>query len=425
MPRNSQITRRLVVSLLAVVLLVFGLVGALASCQAQAPDALPRLLIVLPMPSPHGEATAYGVAHPNGWVYIVNQGGSIAILDGPRLVTLLPWPGGKPRSGVLSGLDVDPKTGYVWVGDNVNAAVHVISGTEVITTIHNVGIRPNHLVVHPVTGLVYVSNPHGYPPEPILGAVRVISGTEVIATLETGYVPQVLRVHPLNQNVYVGQYASWPDNPAGGRSMGMLSVISGTTRIAQTTLGEPPTTLSAIMDIAINQTTGEFYLLQDYYALVYWDGQVDIRRIPLGKWGYIPGLSLSLNHVAVDTKRNWAYVTSWDGPPSHVVVAQKDKVIAVLEVPGYDVRDVVYDATHDYIYVANRLAGNMSIIRGTEVITTLNTGGVGPTYITVDEERGYIYVSNADTHSIAVFGYDAPPDGQPPFWRRFLPFLRW
>ncbi len=424
MPRNPSIVRRLTVSLLTVVLLLLTLAGVLVSCQVDAMDALPRPLAVLPMPSPLGEGTAYGVAHPNGWAYIVNQGGSIAILDGPRLVKLLPWPGGKPRAWTLSELDVDPKTGYVWVGDNVNAAVHVISGTDVITTIHNVGIEPNHLVVHPVTGLVYVTNPHGYGPEPTLGTVTIISGTAVITTVETGYVPQVLRVHPLNRNVYVGQYASWPDDPTG-MTMGMLSVISGMTRIAQTTLGEPPTTRSAIMDIAINQKTGEFYMLQDYYALVYWDGQADIRRLPLGKQGYFPNLNLSLNHVAVDTKRNWAYVTSWDGPPSHVVVAQKDKVIAVLEVPGYDVRDVVYDATHDYIYVANRLAGNMSIIRGTEVITTLNTGGVGPTYITVDEKRGYIYVSNADTHSIAVFGYDAPPDGQPPFWRRFLPFLRW
>jgi len=424
MRRNLQIMRRLGVSLLAVVLLLLILAGTLVSCQANATDTLPRLLAVLPMPSPHGEGTAYGVTHPNGWAYIVNQGGSIAILDGPRLVKLLPWPGGKPRAGILSGLDIDPKTGYVWVGDSESATVHVISGTDVITTIHNLGIGPNHLVVHPVTGLVYVTNPHGYGPEPTLGTVTVISGTQVITTIETGYVPQVLRVHPLNQNVYVGQAASWPDDPAD-RNMGLVSVISGTTRIAQTTLGEPPNTRSAIMDIAINQKTGEFYMLQDYYALVYWDGQADIRRIPLGKWGYIPGLNLSLNHVAVDPKRNWAYVTSWDGPPSHVIVAQKDKVIAVLEVPGYDVRDVAYDATHDYIYVANRLAGNMSIIRGTEVITTLNTGGVGPTYITVDERRGYIYVSNADTHSIAVFGYDAPPDGQPPFWRRFLPFLRW
>lgn len=422
MRSNPHIMRRLGVSLLAAVLLLLVLAGALVSCQTNATDALPRPLAVLPMPSPHGEGTAYGAVHPNGWAYIVNQGGSIAVLDGPQLVTLLPWPGGKPRAGILSGLDIDPKTGYVWVGDSESAAVHVISGTEVITTIHNLGVGPNHLVVHPVIGLVYVTNPYGYGPEPTLGTVTVISGTTVITTIETGYVPQVLRVHPLNQNVYVGHGTGWPDDPAGMK--GLLSIINGTTRISQTTLGEAPTTRGYIMDIAINQKTGEIYMLQDYYALVYWDGQDDIRRLPLGKRGYFPDLDLSLNHVAVDTKRNWAYVTSWDGPPSHVIVVQKDKVIAVLEVPGYDVRDVVYDATHDYIYVANRLAGNMSIIRGTEVITTLNTGGVGPTYITVDERRGYIYVSNADTHSIAVFGYDAPPDGPPSFWRRFLPFLR-
>lgn len=423
MDRGIRVGQRLGVVLAMATLLLLVLAGALAGCQAYATEELPRLLAVLPMPGPLGYGTANGVVHPNGWAYIVNQSGSIAILDGPQLVKLLPWPGGKPRAWTLSELDVDPKTGYVWVGDNVSAAIHVISGTEVITTIPNVGIEPNHLVVHPVTGLVYVTNPYGYGSEPTLGTVTVISGTQVMATIPVGYVPQVLRVHPLNQNVYVGHVASWPDDPAD-RSMGLVSAISGTTRIAQTTLGEPPNTRSAIMDIAINPKTGEFYMLQDYYALVYWDGQDDIRRIPLGKQGYFPGLNLSLNHVAVDTKRNWAYVTSWDGPPSHVVVAHKDKVIAVLEVPGYDARDVVYDATHDYIYVANRLADNMSIIRGTEVITTLGTGGVGPTYITVDEKRGYIYVSNATDHSIAVFGYDAPPDGQPPFWRRFLPFLR-
>lgn len=422
MDRSTQIVRRLDVPLAVAALLLLALAGGLAGCQANASDALPRPLAVLPMPGPLGYGTANGVAHPDGWAYIVNEAGSIAVLDGSRLVALLPWPGGKPIAWLLAGIDVDTSSGDVYVTDSRANAVHVISGTQVITTIQNVGIEPTHLVVHPGSGLVYVASPRGDEHLPTPGTVTVISDTAIIARIEVGYVPQVLRVHPLNQNVYVGHGTGWADDPAGMK--GLLSIISGTTRIAQTTLGEAPTTRGYIMDIAINRKTGEIYMLQDYYALVYWDGQDDIRRIPLGKRGYIPNLNLSLNHVAVDTKRNWAYVTSWDGPPSHVIVAQKDKVIATLEVPGYDVRDVVYDATHDYIYVANRLAGSMSIIRGAEVITTMNTGGVGPTFITVDERRGYIYVSNATDHSIAVFGYDAPPDGQPSFWQRFLPFLR-
>jgi len=129
------------------------------------------------------------------------------------------------------------------------------------------------------------------------------------------------------------------------------------------------------------------------------------------------------DHVAIDTKRNWAYVTSWDGPPSHVVVLQKDKVMAEIEVPGYDLRDVVYDATHDYIYVANRLSGTMSIIRGTEVITTVSTGGMEPAYITVDEKRGYIYVSNTFSHSVAAFGYEAKPQ-ETSARKRFFPVVK-
>ena len=84
---------------------------------------------------------------------------------------------------------------------------------------------------------------------------------------------------------------------------------------------------------------------------------------------------------------------------------------------------MVYDATRDYIYVANRLSGSMSIIRGTEVITTVSTGGMGPTYITVDEKRGYIYVSNATSHSVAVFGYESASN-EKSAWKRFLPFMR-
>lgn len=70
----------------------------------------------------------------------------------------------------------------------------------------------------------------------------------------------------------------------------------------------------------------------------------------------------------------------------------------------------------------NRLVGAMSIIRGTEVLTTVSMQGRGPSYITVDEERGYIYVSNADSHSVAVFGF-AEAD-KPNLWQSFLPVIR-
>lgn len=68
--------------------------------------------------------------------------------------------------------------------------------------------------------------------------------------------------------------------------------------------------------------------------------------------------------------------------------------------------------------------GVLSIIRGTEVLTTVSTHGRGPSYITVDEERGYIYVSNADSHSVAVFGFEEEDKVSPSLWQQFFPLIQ-
>ena len=65
----------------------------------------------------------------------------------------------------------------------------------------------------------------------------------------------------------------------------------------------------------------------------------------------------------------------------------------------------------------------MTVMRGTQVITTLDTIGAGPWDISVDEKRGYTYVSNADGHTITVFGFDQPIADKPTLWQTFLPWL--
>lgn len=183
----------------------------------------------------------------------------------------------------------------------------------------------------------------------------------------------------------------------GEQTNNFLTVISGTKVITATSLGVD-ITRGGIYDMAVNPQNGEMYMVQGLGTLIYYSNQV-VKTIHVGEQGY------RLNQVAVEPKRGWAYATSWEGPPSHVLVVQKDQIVASIPV-GFDPRDVVVDQTHDYVYVANRLSSTMSVIRGTEVITTLDTMGQGPTFITVDEQRSYIYVSNSDSPSIAVFGFE-------------------
>ena len=379
------------------------LAWSLSACRASGQEALPRLLAVIEMPPGIG-LTAQGVIHPNGKAYILNQSGSIAVLNGPRLITIITELD-KVRNS-MTDLAVSGNGGYVYVTDLYANTLDIIRDTTVVSTISSIGPSPVRVVVHPKTGYVYVANikkPGGE------GTVTVISGTTVITDVQVGYMPRTLLVNPVNGLVYVGQ-----TRPSSNKHAKMLAIIRGTELITQTNLGLD--IYGSITDIAVNPNTGEMYMIPNYGTLIYWDGAQDVRMIDMYRHG-----KYSLNNVAVDTKRNWAYVSSWDGPPSHVAVVNKDKVIADIEVPGYDLRGIVYDATHDYIYVANRLSGTMSIIRGTEVITTVSTGGMEPAYITVDENRGYIYVSNTFSHSVAVFGYEAKPQ-ETSARKHFLPF---
>jgi DNA-binding beta-propeller fold protein YncE len=132
----------------------------------------------------------------------------------------------------------------------------------------------------------------------------------------------------------------------------------------------------------------------------------------------VGSLGYSINTLTVDSRTGWAYAASWDGPPSHVLVLDKDQLIAEIPV-GNDVRGIAVDEPHDYIYAVNARSATLSVIRATEVITTLETGGSEPREIVVDETRGYIYVTSGG--GVAVFGFEMEID-KPSFWQTFLPW---
>ncbi len=353
-------------------------------------DSLPRLLTIIEMPSDVGILTGRSVIHPNGLAYVVNEGGTIAVLDGPNLVKLIPWPGGIPEAASPQQVSVHPDTGWVYVTDQVGDAIHVLSGTEVLATIPDVGHRPQAIAIHPDTGFVYVANSRGSPQQKHPGSVAIISGTEVVTRLQVGAVPHLIAINPVDGRVYVGQSTG-----RLGGDWGALSIIDGTRLISMTSLGLE----TRVKDLVIDERTGALYMIQGHY-LTYWDGE-RVEHLELGANG-----GRVLNQVTVDERYGLAYVGAWTDPPDNaLIVVREGEVVAEIPV-GYDPRQIVVDETHDYVYVVNRMEGSMSVIRDTQVITTLSTGGIDPMHLAVDEARGYIYVSNATTHSVAVFGFD-------------------
>lgn len=393
MQNKVVLNRYLFLPLSTSLCLIFALTFILSACQAvpASDERLPHLLAVIEIPPGIG-LTSQGVVHPDGPAYIMNKSGAVAVLDGPQLVTMITWP--QEERVRLHDIAIHPHTGQIYVADDSNDAVHIIEGTEVITTLYDVGYWPELLAVHPESGYVYVASSRRNPETSAVPVVTVISHTEVITHISVPGAPQVLRIGPLDQRLYLGKTV-WPE------SKDRLAIIEGTELVSTTFPAPSEFDTGWIFDMAFHDQSGTLHMLSGPEGVLEWDGTA-VEQKNLGALGH------EVNNIAVDSSRDLVYVSSWTGPPSYVVVLHQGEIVAELPV-GFDPRQIVVDKTHDYVYVANRLAGSMSVIRGTELITTYSTEGVGAGFITVDEAQGYIYVSNSDSPSIAVFGFDEAP----------------
>ncbi|MCX6050776.1 MAG: hypothetical protein NT075_37275 [Chloroflexi bacterium] len=394
--------------------LFFGLAGCNATLAFQHSDPLPKLLKVIELPEEI--ATERIAVIPGGYTYALNDAtNSIAVLDGPKLVTLMRM-GKRYDKMYLRDIAVHPQTGLLYVTDSANNTVYVISKTQVITTITQPGIdwSPQKIVIHPKTGYVYISDARLDPSLQggVTSEVVVISGTHIITSVAVGKGIQVLQPDPDTNRIYVGQslLSHYP-----GTSM--VAVLDGTHLIMTSTLGYEPTAIEAdyqINGITINQHTGEISLLENENNVIHWHGD-RLERIHLGKdYGFGP-----LTTIGLDPKRDILYAGVLQSP--YAVALVKNQAPVQLRMVAGSHR-IVYDATHDYIYTADYNGPSLSVIRGTTVLASLSTGGDGPYDIGVDEQRGYIYVSNADSHSVAVFGFDQPV-AKPALWQTFLPWL--
>jgi len=107
--------------------------------------------------------------------------------------------------------------------------------------------------------------------------------------------------------------------------------------------------------------------------------------------------------VAANSRTGHVYVI--DGT-RHVSVFQEDEHLAALPMKHNAISSLAVDEERNWVYVTNAYEDSIVVIRGTEVITTLETVGREPTDVAVEPESGWAYV---------VSGYrKLPPFGEPP-----------
>ena len=373
-----------------------------ASMKATLPadDATPHLLKNLVV----SNGVNQGFLHPNGELYFLSYG-DVSIVDGTDLSILISLPDLQPPHGqILSDINVEPDSGLIYVLDQPPNAIHVISNTQLITTLVGLAEHPNFSIADEDTGEMYVFFTQRGTGEGRSRAL-VLSGTSVITEMILPSFPRSAKYNPVDGNIYV----AGTDHSTDGVPENTLFVIDNhevVTRIQPLT--EPRI---SITDIAINAENGDIYLLGT--KLIYWDRVNQPKAIDLHDAGYKnPGC------ITVDPKRDLAYVCSLMDQ-SKIVVVSKEGIVDAISVRKWP-ESIASDRKHDYIYVGHYDPTYLSVIRGTELITTLDIIGHGTSNVIVDEEHGYIYTANADDGSISVFGFE---ETQPSLWEQFFPFL--
>ncbi|MCB0086212.1 MAG: hypothetical protein KDE47_34965, partial [Caldilineaceae bacterium] len=345
-------------------------------------------LAVIELPNEQG--TQQLVVVPGGYAYFLNRSGSIAILNGSTPVKTIRLT--KKVNSLNGDLIYNPVNQLIYVLDQFNRYIHVIRGTEVITQIATEPFAPSRLATASHSPLVYVNGTiFTEETHQTIKQIWVISNTQVITQIDLALTLDSFAVDRTTDRVYAGFYL-----PEKSDKEYIVGTIDGTELITAGKLGVDWGGISAM---AVNEQSGALYLKKDLGSVIYWHGD-EVARVRLGQMGYYP----VNDFIAVDPTRDLAYVGIQRRGPSEVVVLRKGEIVDILRV-GFDPQYAIYDARHDYMYIANYHSGTMTVVRGTSIIATLETGGAGPRYIGVDEKRGYIYVSNADDHSIAVFGY--------------------
>ena len=395
----------ILLSLLLFVLIAGCDVGPQVAAPKPAINTLPHLLARMD-DKVYGDRTAL---HPDQRMYFLGDV-NVSIVDGIILEKSVALPNLAPPYGQsLRDIGVEPDSGMVYVLDNFSGAIHVISNTVLITTLLGIVEQPLQIVADEDSGEMYVFYIY-HTNNSVESRVAILQGTQKIADIALPVLAKSALYNPVDGHIYVAGNTFASDDTQSNALMVLDNhqVITAIHPLDDSELG--------VIDLAINSKTGDIYILL-VSKVVYWDRINRPRSIDLYELGY-----KNLGCITVDPKRGWAYVCSWPGRPSYVLVVNKDQFVGEIQVEHWPYAAAA-DVRHDYIYVVHHDPTYLSVIRGTELITTLDIIGLGTMNVTVDEDRDLIYTSNAGDGTISVFGFQQPID-EPSLWQRFLPFIQ-
>jgi YVTN family beta-propeller protein len=384
-----------------------------------------------------GHRPYYGVYNPaNGWIYFADFGSSavsviqptasndfpsqnISVGTAPFSVTYDPGNGGiyVPNEGssnltiIPTGVEtnvsspsvqssprfpaVDTFNGYVYVPNYDNNSVSVINGTTntPVTSPLSLpsGSEPWSAIFDPVNSRVYVVDTG-------IDKVSVISGTTVIANVTVGSYPLFALFNPAGDNVYVFDSATVD-----------VSVIS------------PTDLVTTISGVGANPLAGAFDPRNDDIYVsdsgsstvtpINGETGAKLANITVGGGPWFP---------AYDSSNGYVYVPSSISSTVSVISGSNVTNVPVSHSENYF---ATYDSSNGLVYVPSQ-CGGVSVISGTALVAMV-PAGLEPTFAGSDPGNGLIFVTNYGGANVTVLNGSLPiatfAAGTTPRWAVYDP----
>jgi YVTN family beta-propeller protein len=319
------------------------------------------------------------VAH-GGYTYLLAQslawtGSQILVLRGGQQIAHL------SSGGFLASMAANPATGRAYAVDSSEPAVVVISGTEVVERLP-VGEGPRAIAANPETGLVYVVNAAG--PGPGTGAVDILGDSGWLARVPVGEYPGEVVTDSQTGYIYVANRGLPPEY------QGSVDVLSGTQHVTRLPAGRYPHAL------VVDPATGLLYVpnRESDEVLVY-DGWAQLGVV---------ALSGSPLDACPSPLGEGVYVLQEGGRVSVIRGVQQLAELAVAT----GARAIAADPLGGYVYVLGGQTATgdsqLSVLHGTEVLTTMAFANSVLSTIVVEPDLGYAMLFEDLQDEVIVVG---------------------
>ena len=384
-------------SLLSLILLAW-----LSSCgQPQRPmPGIPSILATLALPIYPDESVFEA---ETGSVYAFSSfGESVLHIDSNLRMTRIRLPGEHPFLGHMA---VNPITHLVYAIGDYSNQLHVISHTQIITSIQLASYEILDLVTDPNSprlfaattshdNLAYVKN------TPQDSKLTVISGTTVLGIVDLMPLGAPMLVYDPHYNLL---YVAGTDNTDPKQYTFKLWVIQDMQVIARLDLGT-----HEAQSLTVDPSTGDVYVGNGTMRK-YRNGELfDLQKLAAPNRPDYPEEALHssryIRTMVYDQQAQLLYVVDWAF--GEVIVMHNMREIGRITIDSGAYKAAL-DPNTGNVYVENYTEHTVTAINATQILTTFHTGFY-PYGITLNPTTGWVYVANSQSKSLSILGYGPP-----------------